>query len=849
MLENRQPTDWDTHLPGHGLLIWHVDEGVELGNQTNPGHKFVDLEEAEGVQDLDTFANYGDSHDSYYLGNNTSFNHSSIPNSDNYAGYSTNISLDNISTSAPTMTFNLSLGFVVVSVVKISTNEIEIRFNRTIDPSSAGNSNNYSLDRNVGNAISATPQPDNTSVRVRFNIDSLDEVYTLTISNVRDSSLNSLQVNPTIMLNPWGSNASGEINHNTIWDSSKNPYYIQKDIIIKSGVTLTINPGVIIRVANGQGISVYGKLIINGNPVKNVVITSSSIFKAEDDWKGIVFYQEASNNSLITYARIQHTSTGITCYSTSPTISSSILLDFAEVGIKCIGSASPIISGNRFNETLQTTLLPLPPPPPLPAPSLSPKRLPPSPFKVLIICFDSACPIITENTMKADSNINECIKYQSLSRGTVSNNTIHVDGNGNKGITCSGSSTPVIINNTISISSGGTGIACFDTGHCSIIQNTITLTSGGGTGVYSSNSSLPQIKGNHIVSNSGNTNSWCIQYIGVSSPVIVSNTISNLSYIGIVDGSSGQAIIYNNNFINNYYAIYATSGSPVAEHNWWQGSQNYVSSGISKSYPLSSKVDRFFIPQGVSFKNSGYTGDVLVASVGDTIYLEVQGQDNDPGTRNTTLVRLAASSQIMVALLETSPNSGIYRGIATIGTNTNHATYRISASDGQTLQIVSVVDINKSDSLIVSETILQIGISYNQWVIGVMSPGEIRQMGTDNMVVITNQGNCAVCLLLRIKDQGVWTSGAAAGINQYTMWGLFTGVANTLTNSCFENDDIITTTVQSATSERFGNSSMSINGNKIPVGNQVGLYLRFQSPTQVTTPATQIVVEIGAMAK
>ncbi|MBI4778515.1 hypothetical protein HY792_06315 [Candidatus Desantisbacteria bacterium] len=61
------------------------------------------------------------------------------------------------------------------------------------------------------------------------------------------------------------------------------PFSPRNSITIKSGVTLTVNPGVIIRVANGQEISVYGGLIINGNPIKNVEITSSALFKAEGD--------------------------------------------------------------------------------------------------------------------------------------------------------------------------------------------------------------------------------------------------------------------------------------------------------------------------------------------------------------------------------------------------------------------------------------------------------------------------------------------------------------------------------------------------------------------------------------
>ena len=53
LFENRQQTSWDTYLPGHGMLIWHIDylQSVWDGNTVNndPDHQFVDLVEANGV--------------------------------------------------------------------------------------------------------------------------------------------------------------------------------------------------------------------------------------------------------------------------------------------------------------------------------------------------------------------------------------------------------------------------------------------------------------------------------------------------------------------------------------------------------------------------------------------------------------------------------------------------------------------------------------------------------------------------------------------------------------------------------------------------------------------------------
>ncbi|MDP8201274.1 MAG: hypothetical protein P9M11_03965 [Candidatus Tenebribacter burtonii] len=93
--------EWDFYLPGYGfgaapendgsgILIWHIDENVINENFTpdfeihsvngDASHKGVDLEEADGIQQLDSTLHgyssfYGSKDDSYREGNNTYFGH------------------------------------------------------------------------------------------------------------------------------------------------------------------------------------------------------------------------------------------------------------------------------------------------------------------------------------------------------------------------------------------------------------------------------------------------------------------------------------------------------------------------------------------------------------------------------------------------------------------------------------------------------------------------------------------------------------------------------------------------------------------------------------------------------
>ncbi len=80
LLENRQQLDYDTYLPGEGLLIWHVDE--DISNNNDESHKRLDLEEADGYDDLDNGWNSGDSGDPYGAGDE--FTDEGYPNSTAY---------------------------------------------------------------------------------------------------------------------------------------------------------------------------------------------------------------------------------------------------------------------------------------------------------------------------------------------------------------------------------------------------------------------------------------------------------------------------------------------------------------------------------------------------------------------------------------------------------------------------------------------------------------------------------------------------------------------------------------------------------------------------------------------
>jgi hypothetical protein len=80
---------------------------------------------------------------------------------------------------------------------------------------------------------------------------------------------------------------SGSILSNTIWSPSGNPFIVTGNIVVFEGVTLTINPGVIVKFDSGTGLELRGKLIAIGNAVDTITFTSNLISPVHSSWIGI----------------------------------------------------------------------------------------------------------------------------------------------------------------------------------------------------------------------------------------------------------------------------------------------------------------------------------------------------------------------------------------------------------------------------------------------------------------------------------------------------------------------------------------------------------------------------------
>jgi immune inhibitor A len=92
LLENRTKTGFDSDITGEGVLIWHCNGDAAYDN-SDESFRIVDLEEADGLDQLDDKTSWMDDGDPYPgSSNNTSFNDMTYPSAVDVFGNATGVS-------------------------------------------------------------------------------------------------------------------------------------------------------------------------------------------------------------------------------------------------------------------------------------------------------------------------------------------------------------------------------------------------------------------------------------------------------------------------------------------------------------------------------------------------------------------------------------------------------------------------------------------------------------------------------------------------------------------------------------------------------------------------------------
>ncbi len=114
LLENRQQVAWDKYIPGHGMLIWHIDytdyawEYNIVNNSAS--HQCVDIEEADGK--ASELSRGGDAFPG--TANVTSFTDETVPNMQMWGGTYVSKPITDIEEKNGIISFKISGGFPIV---------------------------------------------------------------------------------------------------------------------------------------------------------------------------------------------------------------------------------------------------------------------------------------------------------------------------------------------------------------------------------------------------------------------------------------------------------------------------------------------------------------------------------------------------------------------------------------------------------------------------------------------------------------------------------------------------------------------------------------------------------------
>lgn len=140
LLENRQKLDYDKYLPGHGMLVWHIDFNQHIWDENvvnnTPSHQYVDLIEADNK-----FSDLNQNGDPFPGQSNiTDLSFYTTPALQSWDGLSTGVSLSDIAEFMRVITFYAEIddnynSNDVVNIADIDSPSFSIRGRRIYNES------------------------------------------------------------------------------------------------------------------------------------------------------------------------------------------------------------------------------------------------------------------------------------------------------------------------------------------------------------------------------------------------------------------------------------------------------------------------------------------------------------------------------------------------------------------------------------------------------------------------------------------------------------------------------------------------------------------------------------------
>ena len=148
---------------------------------------------------------------------------------------------------------------------------------------------------------------------------------------------------------------TGTITSNTTWTPSQSPYVLQGDVVLDNNATLTIQPGVQVRMAAGASFTLkQGALQAVGTANSPIIITSDAASPKPGDWRQWRLTGGSNSaNTILDYVQMSD-GRGVVVESSAPVLNNLTLQNHSGPAIRIDLAASPTgrnlsASGNALN--------------------------------------------------------------------------------------------------------------------------------------------------------------------------------------------------------------------------------------------------------------------------------------------------------------------------------------------------------------------------------------------------------------------------------------------------------------------------------------------------------------------
>jgi parallel beta-helix repeat protein len=105
-------------------------------------------------------------------------------------------------------------------------------------------------------------------------------------------------------------NVSGQVLTDSVWTVAGSPVIVTATVTVNTGVTLRIEPGVIVKFDAGTQLIVAGKLLADGTSDSIITFTSNAGTPAPGDWNSIEFQNGLNVSSVFDYCLVEYAGSG-----------------------------------------------------------------------------------------------------------------------------------------------------------------------------------------------------------------------------------------------------------------------------------------------------------------------------------------------------------------------------------------------------------------------------------------------------------------------------------------------------------------------------------------------------------